>query len=178
MLLYFKLNAHISTFLVRFFPFGEILYYSKDSVITVFSWFLCYMLTRHDLNFFFFFKLTGIIENLWTMREGRMWMNCYDLATVKCKLYHNDFFLHSHPATRWCVTNKAEEVKCQKMKIVMETLKYENVSGHQPLPFEFECVTRNDVWVCNHLWYSYSSGNKPSENMLFPNTGNRLDRPN
>lgn len=47
--------------------------------------------------------------------------------------------------TRWCVVNRAEEAKCQKMKSVIQKMKRSNVTGHTPLPSDFMCVRRNDV---------------------------------
>ncbi|XP_025096209.1 melanotransferrin-like [Pomacea canaliculata] len=50
--------------------------------------------------------------------------------------------------TRWCVVNRAEEAKCQKMKSVIQKMKRSNVTGHTPLPSDFMCVRRNDVFEC------------------------------
>ncbi|KAL8576233.1 hypothetical protein ACOMHN_006156 [Nucella lapillus] len=50
--------------------------------------------------------------------------------------------------TRWCVTNNAEKLKCAKWKIEMLKLKYAKTTGHEALPWEFECVARNDVFEC------------------------------
>lgn len=60
-------------------------------------------------------------------------------------------FLAEGRITRWCVTSKAEEVKCDKMRIEMRYIKLyfkKNATGVDLIPDDFDCVPRNDVFQC------------------------------
>ena len=144
MLLYFKLNAHISTFLVRFFPFGEILYYRKDSVITVFSWFLCYMLTRHDLNFFFFLKID---RNYWKSVDYAWRQNVNELlwfGHCKMQIISQWFFSPFPPSYK---------MVCDKQGRGGEVSEDEDCDGDLEV---WECIRTPTssvrIWMCHQKW--------------------------
>ncbi|GFN90988.1 hypothetical protein PoB_001749400 [Plakobranchus ocellatus] len=50
----------------------------------------------------------------------------------------------SERATRWCVTNEEEEIKCNFMKLQMKTALENDQTLSDQLPEDFQCIRRYD----------------------------------
>ncbi|XP_055863479.1 melanotransferrin-like [Biomphalaria glabrata] len=53
--------------------------------------------------------------------------------------------------TRWCVTNKAEEVKCAQLKAELQKAVQANKTLSAVLPEDFQCISAQDVFSCMEL---------------------------